>query len=219
MSTKKRPLPGEGTTSGHNLSSAMPTGERIARVISNVFYPHWVAIVLLTLVTLQGTSSAVDFAVWWVESVLFLAILPYASIVYALRRGRISDKNVTRATERAFPFAFAIVSFGTGTLLMVLFNAPREVLGVGVGAVVGMVIAFALAPRFKISIHTAGVAGTIAILTIIFGLWTLLLTPLVPIVGWARLRIDHHTLGQAVAGSFIGAGVAAGAYVGVLSVT
>lgn len=212
MSTQNRPLPGEGPISMHALPPTMPKGERMARLITNIFYPHWVAMVLLALVTFRGASGVLDFAVWWVESVVFLAILPYASIVYALRRGRISDRNVTRATERAFPFAFAIVSFGTGTLLMLLFNAPREVLGVGVGSVVGMAIAFALAPRFKISIHAAGVAGTIAILTIAFGVWALLLTPLAPMVAWARVQIAHHTIHQVVAGAIIGAAVASSVY-------
>ena len=101
--------------------------------------------------------------------------------------------------------------------MIVLLDGPPVLLGIMAATFVGMLTALALAPRFKISIHAAGMAGTVSILTIVFGGWALLLSPLVPLVGWARVRIAHHTLGQVIAGAGIGAAVAAGVYIGVLA--
>jgi membrane-associated phospholipid phosphatase len=38
---------------------------------------------------------------------------------------------------------------------------------------------------------------------ILFGKWMLFLLPLIPMVGWARVKIKKHTVKQVVSGSII----------------
>lgn len=189
-----------------------PLADRAARLITNLLYPHWVVTVLLGLVAIKTSAGPVQFFQWWVLAVLFVAVIPYGFIVYALRRGRISDRNITRGSERAFPFITAMLSFAMGAGVLLALSAPREVLAVAVGAFVGLLIALPLASRLKLSIHTAGVSGTVIILFMVYGPLLLLLTPLVALVGWARIKIEHHTLVQVAAGALIGTLVAAGVF-------
>ena len=61
-------------------------------------------------------------------------------------------------------------------------------------------LAFAGVNRWwKISIHVASIAATVMVLVIIYGLvaaWTVLL---VPLVAWARVETEHHSLAQVLA--------------------
>jgi membrane-associated phospholipid phosphatase len=44
----------------------------------------------------------------------------------------------------------------------------------------------------------------VAVLVAVFGPIALLGLPLVPLVGWSRLVLSAHTLGQVVAGTLVG---------------
>jgi membrane-associated phospholipid phosphatase len=61
---------------------------------------------------------------------------------------------------------------------------------------------------WKVSIHTAVVAGSEAILVLVFGPWLFALTPVVLLVAWARLQLGQHTVAQVTAGIALGAVVA-----------
>lgn len=70
-------------------------------------------------------------------------------------------------------------------------------------------------PRFswKISAHTAVVAGAAAVLTVQFGPgWGLLTATAAPITGWSRCRLRDHTAAQVFTGATVGAIVVAGVF-------
>jgi membrane-associated phospholipid phosphatase len=52
------------------------------------------------------------------------------------------------------------------------------------------------------------IAGSVAILVLIFGAAFVCLAPLVVLVGWSRLELGHHTPRQVIAGAGLGALVA-----------
>jgi membrane-associated phospholipid phosphatase len=58
--------------------------------------------------------------------------------------------------------------------------------------------------RWKISIHTTGIAGPLVALTYQFGWMLLPLYILIPIVGLARVKMHRHTQLQVVAGGILG---------------
>ncbi|GHI02689.1 phosphatase PAP2 family protein [Streptomyces cellostaticus] len=62
------------------------------------------------------------------------------------------------------------------------------------------------------SVHSAVASGALAILGSVFGPWMLVLTPLVVLIGWSRIRLRCHTVGQVTVGVLIGAAVSAPAY-------
>ncbi|HEV2126892.1 MAG TPA: phosphatase PAP2 family protein, partial [Chloroflexota bacterium] len=65
---------------------------------------------------------------------------------------------------------------------------------------------------WKLSIHVAVVAGTVAVLTIVFGSGFLGLALLVALVAWSRVELGDHTPAQAIVGGVVGAAVAAAAF-------
>lgn len=55
------------------------------------------------------------------------------------------------------------------------------------------------------SVHDGAVAGVITVCAILLGPPALLLSPLVPLVAWARVEMGAHTTAQVIAGGLIGA--------------
>jgi membrane-associated phospholipid phosphatase len=180
----------------------------VAKLVTDIFSPPWVALALLAAVSAHLAPGIRPFFEWWLLSTFFVSMLPLGVIAVALWRRRISDWHVTRAAERALPFVACLVSSATGAAVLVLIETPFEIVAIVLGATAGVLIGLVLTPRFKFSIHTASIAGTVVIATFVFGPWALLLATLVPVIGWARIRVTHHTPAQVVVGVFVGAAVA-----------
>jgi membrane-associated phospholipid phosphatase len=66
---------------------------------------------------------------------------------------------------------------------------------------------------WKLSLHTAVMAGAVAILGVMFGPPLLVLAPLVGLVGWSRVEVGDHSSAQVAAGAGLGAAVAAVVFV------
>ena len=74
--------------------------------------------------------------------------------------------------------------------------------------VAGVGVALVISSFWKISIHAACAAGTVAILVVVFGWIMLIWVPVVAAICWARVTLRDHTALQVVAGSAVGAIVA-----------
>lgn len=186
---------------------------RLARLVTEVLAPAPVAAALLLLITWHSTSSLFEAAWWGFLTVLFTVLIPLLYLVYGVRRHRFTDHHVRIREQRPLPLGVAIVSVLVDVALLMIFEAPRELLALVVAMAVGLGISTAVTLVWKISIHVAVVAGTVTILILVFGPLLLLLCPLIVLVGWARVEVSDHTLAQVIAGAGLGAVVAATVFV------
>jgi membrane-associated phospholipid phosphatase len=104
--------------------------------------------------------------------------------------------------------SFIIASVAVGLALLVGLGAPGELSGY-VGCMLGSVaLLAAITTLWKISIHCSVAAGSVTILTLLFGP---VLTPaylLVALTAWSRVVVKDHTAAQVIAGSVLGAAAA-----------
>jgi membrane-associated phospholipid phosphatase len=56
---------------------------------------------------------------------------------------------------------------------------------------------------WKISLHTSWITTIVITFNVLLGPWMLLLLPLIPIIGWARVRVKRHTTPQVIMGAGI----------------
>ena len=91
-----------------------------------------------------------------------------------------------------------------GTALLVALDAPRDVIALLLAGAAGLVVFVVVTHWWKMSIHTGVAGGTVAVLTAVYGPWALTATPLVPLVGWARVRLSAHTVPQVLVGAAVG---------------
>ncbi|MEU5893520.1 hypothetical protein ABZ835_42870 [Streptomyces sp. NPDC047461] len=100
----------------------------------------------------------------------------------------------------------------TGTALLHGFGAPVEVTAL-VTAMVAVLLALLVVTFFwKVSVHSAVASGALTILVTVFGPWSLVLAPVVVLIGCSRVRLRCHAAGQVGVGFLIGAAVSSPAF-------
>ncbi|NGM15810.1 phosphoesterase PA-phosphatase [Verrucosispora sp. CWR15] len=182
---------------------------RFARVVTEVFAPALLAAVMPVVVALQTSAPAVGPGLGWaLVGALFCSVIPNSLIWWGVRRGRLSDHHIRVREQRRTPLAYGLLSVLVGLTLLVGFRAPRPVI-----AMVVVMFALGLAVTlvnlvWKLSIHAAVAAGSAAVLVIVFGPDLLLAAAGVVLVGWSRVELREHTVGQVVAGTTVGLVVA-----------
>jgi hypothetical protein len=118
-------------------------------------------------------------------------------------RGLIEDVWATGRGTRWIPFAGAVVSYLLGSVALVILRAPVFVTSLMLCYLGNTLVMMTITFRWKISVHASGIAGPTTLLVqslgLVFSLLSLLLIP----VGWARIRLEAHTLNQFVAGALV----------------
>jgi len=181
---------------------SLVTKIRFARMLTEVFAPGVLVALLLIVVGFHAGS-------WWgVGAAVFTAGIPMAYVVRGVRRGRLTSHHIPEREHRRGPLLFGLASVLAGTAALVALGAPRALLALLGAGITGLVVFTAVTAYWKMSIHAGVAAGTVAVLVAVYGPFALFAVPLVPLIGWSRLVLKAHTLGQIVAGSLVGALIA-----------
>ncbi|MGN0224285.1 MAG: hypothetical protein ACI4AM_09725 [Muribaculaceae bacterium] len=189
---------------------------------------HWAQIVSdicsPLLVPTYGTALAMWFtnlrAVPEVYRLIVTAIvafitagIPLATVLVLMRRGRVSDMPITRRGERIAPMWVASMCYVGTSFLLGYFGCPMWLRLFMCGAGIATVIALIITIFWKISAHTTGMGGLVALV-----LWTTLhgiadlgamillsvVVLLCGLVATARLRLERHTFAQVITGALLG---------------
>jgi|SRR5579863_644351 len=180
-----------------------PLRVRFARFISNILAPSTISLPLVLLVSLyhaKSTTSAVLFACL---TLFFLTLGPMVYILIGVRKGWLSDVDVSRRTERAGPFFFGITSVALGLILLRYVNAPRNLETLLLITTISGVIMLIVTLWWKISIHASSMAGAATMLTALYGAVMLPTFLLLILVSWSRVVLRRHTTAQVIAGSLL----------------
>lgn len=195
--------------------SDLGSSGRFAKVITHALAP-WVIII--------GVTAAVSWharAPWWGLLVMLgSSIVPIGWIGLQVRLGRITDIHVGLREQRKKVFVLCLASVAAVLAALLLGGAPARLVALTAAMLGTLVVtaAVTLGASWKISMHTAVAAGTVAMLA---QLWAPAPTVIagaaaVALIGWSRIRLQDHTLWQAAAGAAAGA-VTAGVLFAVLS--
>lgn len=181
---------------------------RVARLITELLAPIVLIFVLLIVVAVHSTGSVVRGLELGLVAAFFAGGLPYTVLIYGLRRGRLGDRHLKRRQERPALMLFGLISVTCGYFVMRWLDAPGELVALVVAMVAGVAVALAVSLFWKISVHTACVAGSVAVLAILVRPAALALAPLIVATAWARVTLRDHTPAQVLVGALVGAAVA-----------
>ncbi len=146
---------------------------------------------------------------WALLSLLIMTGIPLGYILLGMRRGWVSDLELSHREERP---RFILVSLSSDLLalaLLLLAGAPRLLSAMALTYLGLGVTMFSISTYWKISLHMVGVSGFATALVIVYGpaaAWAYLSLPL---VAWARLRRRKHNGLQLIAGALAGAAITA----------
>jgi hypothetical protein len=141
------------------------------------------------------------------------SLIPMAVIVRGAKQGKWDSHHVTNRAGRLVPFAACIGSLALGFIVLLVGNAPHEMIALAAAELVCLVVALAItfALKFKISMHAIVAAGATVMLMKVYNPWLALLFLAVAWVCWSRVELKDHTTAQvtmgAVAGIVLGGGV------------
>jgi membrane-associated phospholipid phosphatase len=174
---------------------------------------------IVTVVAVGWHADGRAGAGWGLLAALFAAVLPTLFIDYGVRRGLWSDRNVGARRPRLIVLAFITASVAAGLVVLALGGAPRLLTGYLAFMLGSVAVLAAITFVWKISIHCAVAAGSVAILAFTYGPLVLPGYALVALLGWSRVALQDHTVAQVIAGAAGGATAAALAYAALTAVT
>lgn len=177
----------------------MKTTNTIFQFASLLLQVPVLAVALIIILVWSGVLPPQDLS-WIFVTLLFLSLLPllYGAFVYKTKR--ISNTEITERGERLVPFFVITCIYGGYLLVTVLLAAPEIFKTL---AVYFFALAFLLSVVtifWKVSVHTAGVTQFVLLLTILIGSQALILSPLIILTAWLRIKMKSHDIWQVLGG-------------------
>jgi len=157
----------------------------------------------------------------YVEGIVALnmGLFPALGIFLLMKGGHISDLDVSKRTERIFPYLIFLISSLTGIYLLYRVHMPWWVIKLFLGSVLSIILAFFITLRWKISAHTISfgcIIGSAILVCLQEAINPLLLLSLLFLLAGiqasSRLYLKAHTLGQVSSGFLLGAASVATTY-------
>jgi len=176
---------------------------RVAELVSLAFAPqiYGGAVGLTLWLSAGGSFDALAVLI------LTLTVLPLLSILVSVRKGEV-DIFVSEREKRGKYYLLSLLSYLAG-LAYTLWRgyALYATLCLSYTLSAATLAAVTVALKWKISVHTAGIAGPTTALVCALGPECSPLFLLLIPVAWARYELKAHTLGQLVAGAITAAAV------------
>ena len=160
------------------------------------------------LFLLVGAASAGRGGLLWALLCLLLTSgLSLAYLAYLTRSGRVRDPRKISQGERLRPLRVVAGLHAGAWVLVTLLGAPVPLRAVLLSYALATATFAFLAPFINLSLHAAGVAGTLVCLLLVFGAWGALFAPVLPLVWWARTALGRHTYPELALGTLVGGGL------------
>src|SRR6516165_10797912 len=99
---------------------------RVARHVSNILAPATISLPFVFLVAFYQARDQLAAFAYACITLFFLSLGPLLYIIIGVKRGKLSDIDVSRRSERARPFLFGILSVTIGWLVLTIINGPKN---------------------------------------------------------------------------------------------
>ncbi len=186
-----------------------------ARIISMIFTPFYLPLVGIALLfTLSYMSMLpLQYKLLVATMVYFFTILAPTFLIFLYRRFRgWNPLQASHKRRRLVPYLISMLCYLACIWLMVAWPIYHFIIIIVVAALLIQAVGLVVNIWWKISTHTAAIGGVIGALMAFAELfrfnpvwWLCLALLLSGVLGTARIILRQHTLGQVVAGFFIGA--------------
>jgi len=185
-------------------ASMSPATWRLARGLSFLGNPIVMAVPCFLSVCYKATPHWPEWLRWWAISCGLITLSPFIHIRWGVRTGRFSDHEISVREERLRPLLLQLGTVGVTYGLLRRLRAPTLVIALVLSISAAMIPITAITLYWKVSVHVAGTAGTVTVLSLVFGKRAYPLIALVPAVAWSRSVLDHHSPAQGAVGALLG---------------
>lgn len=176
--------------------------EALAEFISTISNAPIVAIVVFIAINHSLIPDG-SWVIYALTSAFFAGIMPII-IGSIWTKNKNIERDMPVKEDRFYPLILVILSYILGVGVLYLMDAPALTTVLMVCYLTNTCVVFLINLHWKISIHAMGMAGPLTALIYLFGWTGLILTLLLPVVGWSRVYLKRHTPGQVIIGSILG---------------
>lgn len=180
---------------------------RLARAFTELLAPSVVGVICPVVIGALSDTNVWRGAGLGLLGAVFAIGLPYGYIAYLIRTGGATDRHVSRREDRPKVLLAVLLCLAVGISVLVLLGAPPLLVWLLVGEVLLVLACLVISKFWKISMHSAVAAGTVAALVVVMGPWALMAGIAVVVVSWGRVVLRDHTPAQVTAGAALGAAV------------
>lgn len=190
--------------------------DTLCHILSWVFVPLMMPLYGTLLLFTESPLAFTPYSTRLVVTFVVLgltAIIPMLLVCLLKRLGLVDDLGLNGRKERQIPYIISIVTLGLTAGYFMMKHAPiwaaMFFAGGAVGGLVNLIVNF----KWKISAHSAGIAGVVAMLVRLGEgvlpapgiLWWIMVSVLVAgALGSARVWLGRHTIMQVLAGYAVG---------------
>jgi hypothetical protein len=179
------------------------TRQQIARIAANILNPYLLTFIIIILLAIKSTSSSNEAIKWSLIS-LALSVFPVFTVVlYMVHRRKLDGIFINLRQQRSRIYLLAIICAAAGYIVLVVFKAPDLLRAAFLSGLIAVVFFMIINLFWKISLHTAFVTASVAVLIIVYGemaVWTIIF---VPLIAWARLEMRLHSPPQVFTGGLL----------------
>lgn len=173
---------------------------------TSVLFSPFLVPIATAIGVIQKHAAPQDALRWLIIVVLFVTVLPTLAIAAMVRYAKVSDLHLHNREERLLPLGCTLLSMVIGTVLLHKLGAEPEIVWAGIAYIVNSFIFSAITPMWKISFHSSVATGCITVLVMLVNPQFGWLFFLIPLIAWARVYRERHTLLQTVVGAVLALG-------------
>jgi len=186
--------------------------------MSILLYPLFIPTYGVALFCYAYSQQVVYMPLAWVlvavtGTLILTCILPITAIAIMMRKGQVTDFQITDEKERTLPYLYTILGFGFWCYLMIaILHAPLSIAFISIGATVAISLVAFINLRWKISAHLTGLGGlTGGIMSYYLGIGSMPSSGLLSVLFllslalmFARVYVNAHTPYQVCTGWLLG---------------
>ncbi|MCE1245548.1 MAG: hypothetical protein LWY06_02765 [Firmicutes bacterium] len=177
--------------------------DTLALLISGVLSPYLIMPVFVVIVCLTYSKTITEFITYFLLCFSASTIIPFVYILICVKRNNITDLHVAELGQRKKPFIVTLVGVALIIGILTMIHAPKEIIILGYVMLLNGFIFFIISLFWKISMHSSILAGVVTSLMVLvnstYGYGFLL----IPILIWARMRRQRHSLYQGITATIL----------------
>jgi len=174
---------------------------KLARILSYIFDGSIISIPIIIIICLMVEDNRIEAVSWAFICLLFGTAIPFLYIALLYRRKEIDDMHIPEKEDRMKPLLVSVASYAVCFAILYIFNGPLFLKSLLAVSLASAVIFTIITYFWKISLHAGWVTFVVITFNVLFGRWMLIMIPLIPVIGWARVRIKKHTVSQVIFGA------------------
>ena len=176
---------------------------RIANLTSKILSPFFISLVIILLLSFESARTILD-ALKWSLVLIAISIVPvYSVVVYLARNHSLESRFINVRKQRTKIYLVASICALVGCVILLYLGAPLILVATFVAGLSAIVVFMCINLWWKISLHTAFIAASVAVLVVVYGSIATVTVIFLPLVAWARVELEHHSVAQVVIGAFL----------------